>query len=485
MRGGTASACRAKLLVARARVGLERLSAVMSDRGFPSSVELIADLPRAHLRATGSTSSGRWSVHARRPSRRRARRHRRPGARRVVRASAPGWTPRSKPKPRRRWRTEVPRLQLRLPRRSRGNSPVGRDAPHETRCGGSRHGREVPHRPYGGAMSTHGDARTTSTNDRSGVGLVLGAGGVLGACWSIGALRALEMVGRWDPRTCDTIVGTSSGAVLATLLSRGISVQALDAGQRSPDEGVLAEHGFNCANPMMLRTPLGLLGLGSPRLLAQCLANPLGAPLLHWCVALAPSGRGSLVELREFIDQVVDRNPVTVPMNVVATDYDSGQREIFHPGSHEDLVFSEAVAASCSVPGLFPPVSIAGRRYVDGAIGSSTNADILLETGVDTAIVVAPMAANSFDRPRSPLAQAERLVRRRVTEGLRAEVDRLRENGIHTTVLAPTAEDLGTLGVNAFDCTRRLPVMDTALRTTSRQLEEDGTPSPHVAVGTT
>ncbi|MEV4729677.1 patatin-like phospholipase family protein [Saccharopolyspora sp. NPDC049426] len=320
-------------------------------------------------------------------------------------------------------------------------------------------------------MSTQNEARPASTNPGPGIGLVLGAGGVLGACWSIGALRALETVGRWDPRLCDAIVGTSSGAVISAMLSCGISARELDANQRHPNEGDLAEHGFNCANPLLLRSPRSFPGLASPRLLAQCLTNPLGAPLMHWCAALAPCGRGSLESLRELVKHIAGPHSAGSPLSVVATDYDSGRREVFHLGADEELPLAEAVVASCSVPGLFPPVTIEGRRYVDGAVGSSTNADALLDEDVDTAIVVAPMAANSLDRPLSPLTHAERLVRRRITDRLTAEVTELEEAGISTTVLAPTAEDLAAIGVNAFNCTRRLSVMDTALRTTTQQLE--------------
>ncbi|TDC93404.1 patatin-like phospholipase family protein [Saccharopolyspora aridisoli] len=322
-------------------------------------------------------------------------------------------------------------------------------------------------------MLTRGDAKATPSRTGSGIGLVLGAGGVLGACWSIGALRALETVGGCDPRTCDTIVGTSSGSVISAMLACGTSAQDLDASQRCPDEGVLAEHAFNCANPLLLRSPLSLPGLGSPRLLARCLANPLGAPLLHWCTALAPCGRGSLGALRELMEHIAGSHSARSPLKVVATDYDDGRREVFHPGTDDALTLAEAVVASCSVPGLFPPVTIAGRRYVDGAVGSSTNANLLLDEDVDTAIVVAPMAAKSVDRPLSPLTHAERLLRRRVTDRLTAEVAELHEAGIDTTVLAPTAEDLAAIGVNMLNCSRRLSVMDTALRTTSQQLEED------------
>ncbi len=58
-------------------------------------------------------------------------------------------------------------------------------------------------------------------------GLVLGGGGILGAAWMVGALKALEDVHGFDPRTADYIVGTSAGSVLTALLGAGVSVDHL------------------------------------------------------------------------------------------------------------------------------------------------------------------------------------------------------------------------------------------------------------------
>jgi len=63
-------------------------------------------------------------------------------------------------------------------------------------------------------------------------GLVLGVGGVLGACWSVGALAAVEQELGWDPREADVLVGTSAGSVLAGALGNGVGVQTLLNHQR-------------------------------------------------------------------------------------------------------------------------------------------------------------------------------------------------------------------------------------------------------------
>src|ERR1700710_525679 len=63
-------------------------------------------------------------------------------------------------------------------------------------------------------------------------GLVLGAGGVLGAAWTVGALRALELSTGWDPRTAEVVVGTSAGSILAAFLSLGVSTEQMANHQR-------------------------------------------------------------------------------------------------------------------------------------------------------------------------------------------------------------------------------------------------------------
>src|ERR1700712_5938303 len=63
-------------------------------------------------------------------------------------------------------------------------------------------------------------------------GLVLGAGGVLGAAWTVGALRALETTTGWDPGSVEVVVGTSAGSVLSAFLGLGVSTEQLANHQR-------------------------------------------------------------------------------------------------------------------------------------------------------------------------------------------------------------------------------------------------------------
>ena len=178
-----------------------------------------------------------------------------------------------------------------------------------------------------------------------------------------------------------------------------------------------------------------------------------------------------LERVRALISHVVGVQEPSSRVGIVATDFDQGSRAIFRFDAGSGDRLADAVVASCSVPGLFPPISIDGQRYVDGGISSATNADLLAGTGVDTAYVVAPLAVSSTDRACSPLTRAERWFRRVRSRRLSYEVEALREAGISTTVLAPCADDLAGIGFNVMNMTRRVPVLDTAIRTTAWQLQ--------------
>src|SRR4051794_24476384 len=123
-------------------------------------------------------------------------------------------------------------------------------------------------RGAGVAPRAAGVAGAASAPDQAGGrirrGLVLGAGGVLGAAWTAGALRALEETTGWDPRTAEVVVGTSAGSVLSAFLTLGVSTEQLANHQRGVAvEGDLAvEYDYDGQAPLPPRPQLGRLGSG-------------------------------------------------------------------------------------------------------------------------------------------------------------------------------------------------------------------------------
>ncbi|MGW2399738.1 patatin-like phospholipase family protein [Kitasatospora sp. NPDC001664] len=326
-------------------------------------------------------------------------------------------------------------------------------------------------------------------------GLVLGGGGVLGAAWAVGALRAVEEETGWRPGEAEVILGTSAGSVLGTLLAAGVGTADLTDHQRGLDlaAGPLAGVGFGYEEALGgALPPLPRPGFGSPGLLRATVRNPRGYPFLTMVSAAAPTGRASVAPVGELVRGLVgEAAPGGWPLRVVSVDYGTGRRVVFGDPGQPPAPTAEAVMASCAIPGWFAPVELDGHRYVDGGCWSATNADLMLGRGLDEVYVLAPMALRPGwpdgraesrgwagavrewrrrDRPRGVLVQLVGRYRRVVTRQLFREVRALRAAGVRVHVLAPTLEDLAAMGPNMMDPLRRALTLETALHTTARAL---------------
>jgi len=312
-------------------------------------------------------------------------------------------------------------------------------------------------------------------------GLVLGGGGTLGATWMIGALRAIEETRGIDVGGAHLIVGTSAGSILAALLGAGAGPEDLWRHQR----GQQVEHG-----PMAGRSfdydqaaggaapPLPIPGIGSPRLIARSVRHPRRYPGTAVLSAFMPPGRGSLGDIGRMVEDVIPSGAWSPHpgIRIVAMDYDSGQRVVFGQAGSPPVGLAEAVVASCSIPGWFPPARVGERRFVDGGTLSNTNLDLLcageLPGGkpLDEVYVLAPSAARGYDKPSSVMGRLERGYRHLVTRQMLQEVIKVRKDGTKVTILCPGPEDLEALGANLMDPSRRVDVLDTARRTVAASL---------------
>jgi len=122
---------------------------------------------------------------------------------------------------------------------------------------------------------------------------------------------------------------------------------------------------------------------------------------------------------------------------IVAADTETGEEYIMDRESGVSLV--DAVAASCAVPGIWPPVTIAGRRYMDGGVRSATNAD--LARGYDRVLILNPLGANA----------------NYFGAGTDAEAAALEREGSQVLVIAPDAASAAAIGLNPLDPATRQP----------------------------
>jgi NTE family protein len=250
------------------------------------------------------------------------------------------------------------------------------------------------------------------------VGLVLGAGGILGAAWIAGALPAVEDFCDGSLADADLVVGTSAGSVLAAALRCGVPVDSVVSHDHAAN--AMLAGGFDRESGPL--PPFPRLGLGSPRLLMRAARTPgrIGAGVA--ASALLPPGRGRHDSLANLLESITSRADGRLlvgdppwprdPTWIMCIDYDSGDRVAFGRDDSPTASLSEAVLGSCSIPGWHEPKIIDGRRYVDGGVASTTSLGLIADTGLDEVYVLAPMASYRTDRPRSPGARAERLLRR-------------------------------------------------------------------------
>ena len=257
--------------------------------------------------------------------------------------------------------------------------------------------------------------------------LVLGGGGVAGIAWMTGLLTGLAEAGD-DVTGAELIVGTSAGANVAAQVGSGLPLAELFARQTDPalqPAEIMAELDW-----ARMRAEIGtyLAGATSP----EQVSRQVGAYALA-AQTVTEADRRAVVSGRLPSHDWPSRR-----LQLTAVDAATGELTVFEASSGTSLV--DAVAASSAVPGIWPPVTIGARRYIDGGVRSADNAD--LASGFGAITVISPLG---FDSPLpSPL------LLRDVVAGLRAE-------GSQVTVIQPDAASAAAIGVNALDPASRTP----------------------------
>lgn len=313
------------------------------------------------------------------------------------------------------------------------------------------------------------------------VGLVLGAGGVAGGAWLTGALQALASETGWDPGSADHIVGTSAGSVVGAFTAAGVPPWFMVAhSQGEVFDGLVGPDGWPAADAdrsggasFQLHRGLPGIGPGSWRLALSSLRHPSRATPLAMAVGWMPRGFISTEPLKNIVRRTVVGSWVEHPnFWAVACDYATGKRVPFGRGDAPPAQISDAVAASCAIPGFYHPVSIGGRRYIDGGVRSASNLDLLGGRDLDVVICLNPTSTLSHQRGLNPLDLMVALNRTASGRRLGYEAKRLRESGTKVVLIQPRDEDLAALGRNLMSGRRRDEVISAALNSVGDALRE-------------
>lgn len=317
------------------------------------------------------------------------------------------------------------------------------------------------------------------------IGLVLGAGGLVGQAYQAGVLAALESDLGWDPRSADLVVGSSAGSLTGAALRLGVPAHDLLAsavGEPVSAEGAFLE-AFAEEGPEIPafdpRKALRGWRLPPASLVARTARRP-------W--ALRPTAAFASVIPPGFVD-IETSAEVLAPLLgegwpdglwICAARRDDGARTVFGRPGAPAAALGRAVAASCAIPGYFKPVEIDDVSYVDGGVHSPTNADVLRTEGLDLVVVVSSMSA-AHGRSRTAGAGIRWALHRR----LEREVARLRAAGTQVVRIEPSSRTVSTMGLNAMADDRAAPVARAARADAGAFLARPATAARLAALRTT
>ena len=303
------------------------------------------------------------------------------------------------------------------------------------------------------------------------IGLVLGAGGTVGQAYHAGVLAALENDLGWDPRTADVVLGTSAGSVTGTLLKLGVPASDLAAWAVQAPLSVESDEAHHWLNgerpefpPFTVSHWMRAWRLPSPRLVARVARRPWAFRPSVAAMTLAPTGRVDLMEIAPGLRQA---SPDNWPegLMICAARRNDGARVVFGRVGSPSASVSEAVAASCAIPGYFAPVKIDGQEYFDGGVHSPSNADVLRSMDLDLVIAVSPMSAAGGLRRTT-----DGLYRYSVHRRLERELAKLVKRGTTVVRIEPGAKALASMGVNMMAVDRSDRVVQAAFVETGRYI---------------
>jgi NTE family protein len=285
--------------------------------------------------------------------------------------------------------------------------------------------------------------------------LVLGGGGPVGVGWEIGLAAGLATAGV-DLTNAGTIIGTSAGSITGAKLAGGADIDELVASSGSLFERSAANTGADKIPDSAMGQLFELMMASADD--AQSSTDRLAAVGALALTAETIPEEAFVSGLRsEFGDE-------PWPERYACTAVDAGSGEFVVWDESADVPLHLAIASSCSVPAIYPPVTINERRYVDGGMRSALNAD--LAAGHDAVIVVSCMP---LELP--PFLDDPRILNFFARE--RESIETLRASGAAVEVIVPDEEFLtiSGMGMSLMDFSRVQTAADAGVRLGKQEAE--------------
>lgn len=298
-----------------------------------------------------------------------------------------------------------------------------------------------------------------------------------------GALQALHEAGV-DASGFDLVVGTSAGAIIGSYLRSGWAATDFyeyaqgrhPNARRTPEEqraevDELFQPLWQSAQERARRSVGSMFAAAASR--GYWRAGGKGhvpkAPLRR----LFPAGLYSTERTRQRLQEDLPPEWPRAPLFISVADLYSGRRVAFGAADAPQPSLPEAVLASTAIPGVFPPVRIGDRQYVDGGVKSATSLDLAVDDGCDVILCVAPLGYRT-DAPVAlpePKLWGPMFVRSLFARALKREVQAARSQGIEVFVVRPWLSDLGAHGTNSMRRIDRVAIAEGAREGTLRLID--------------
>ena len=340
-------------------------------------------------------------------------------------------------------------------------------------------------------------ARSSSTR-RPRIGIALAGGGPLGAIYEIGALAAMaDCMPGLDLNDLDVYVGVSAGSFVAAGLANGFTphqmsrlfIEGESVVDRFDPEQLLRPATAEFVQRLRQLPPLAWAAI-----LTYIQRRGGGWRALERMSRAIPTGLLNGDEIDAFLRRVFEQagrsndfRRLQHKLFIVATDLDTGLAVEFGERDTAHVPISRAVQASAALPGLFPPVEIDGRYFVDGALRKTLHASVALERGVDLLLCLNPLVP--YDATPQPRARAREHRMNNLVEGglpvvlsqtfrsiihsrLDAGMERYRSAYPHTDIvlLQPNRTDADMFFTNMFSYAGRRRLCEHAYQRTRDEL---------------